>query len=126
MDYGMIIYLIHVSGKRMIAQGTDGYSRGFLMEGVMAGEDMLNFVDLGKDAIKRHPPLLNWICSWTERDGLKPLTPEGWYEEGHGITGGEIDNHGVWIPTHGPSNKLFLWMPPPAADVAALERLLIA
>ena len=112
MDYGMVIYLIHVSGKRMIAQGTDGCSRGFLMEGVMAGEDMLNFVDLGKDAIKRHPPLLQWIRSWTERDGLMPLSPEGWYEEGHGITGGEPDKRGVWIPTHGPSNKLFLWTPP--------------
>ena len=77
MDYGMVIYLVHVSGKRMITQGTNGCSRGFLMEGVMAGEDMLNFGDLGKDAVKQHPPLMHWICSWTEQDGLKHLTPEG-------------------------------------------------
>ena len=77
------------------------------MEGVMAGEDMLNFVDLGKDVIERHPPLLHWIRSWTEWDRLKPLTPEGWYEEGHGITGGQNDKHGVWIPIHSPSNILF-------------------
>jgi len=38
----MVIHVIHVSGKRMIAQGTDGVSRGFLMEGVMAGDDMLS------------------------------------------------------------------------------------
>jgi hypothetical protein len=31
--------MIHISGKRMIAQGTDGCSRGVLMEGVMAGRD---------------------------------------------------------------------------------------
>ena len=67
----------------------------------MAGEVMLNFVDLGKDAIGHHPPLLDWVCSWTERDELKPLTLEEWYEEGHGITGGQDDKHGVWIPTHG-------------------------
>lgn len=51
MRYGMVIHVIHVSGKRMIAQGTDGVSRGFLMEGVMAGDDMLSFVDLGKSAL---------------------------------------------------------------------------
>ena len=95
MDYGIIIYLIHVSMKKMTAQGTDGCSCGFLMEEVMAREDMLNFVDLGKDAIEWHPPLLHWIHSWTERDGLEPLTPEGWYGEGHGITGGQDGNHGV-------------------------------
>ncbi len=37
MTHGMVIHVIHVSGKRMIAQGTDGCSRGSLMEGVMAG-----------------------------------------------------------------------------------------
>ena len=107
MDYGMIVRLIHVSGRRMIAQGTDGCSRGFLMEGVMAGQDMIRFVSLGKDATERNPPLLHWIRSWTEWDGLKPLTLEGLYEEGRGITVIQDDNHGVWIPTHSLSNKLF-------------------
>ena len=126
MNYGMSIHLIHVSGKRMIAQGTDRCSRGQLMEGVMAGKDMLSFVDLAKSAIDRHPPLLDWIRSWTCIDDLAPLTPEGWFEEGHGIVGGENDRHGVWIPKHGPSNKMFLWAPPPAVADAALEELLKA
>ena len=112
MDYGMVIHLIHVSGKRMIAQGTDGCSRGFLMEGVMAGENMLSFVELGRSAIERHPFLLDWIRSWTDKPNLEPLTPEGWFEEGHGITGGAPDRHGVWIPTHGPGNQIFLLTPP--------------
>ena len=68
IDCGMIIYLIHVSGKRMIVQGTNGCSRDFLMKGVMAGEDMLNFFHLGKDAFEHHPPLLDCIRSWTEQD----------------------------------------------------------
>jgi hypothetical protein len=46
MMYKMTIHVIHISGKRMIAQGTDGCSRGSLMEGVMVGADMLMFVNL--------------------------------------------------------------------------------
>ena len=60
MTYGMTIHVIHISGKRMIAQGTDGCLRGSLMEGVMAGADMLAFVDLSRGGIERHPPLLDW------------------------------------------------------------------
>ncbi len=59
------IHVIHISGKRMIAQGTDGCSRGSLMEGVMAGEDMLTFVDLARSAMERSSRLLRWLCSWT-------------------------------------------------------------
>ena len=61
MTYGLLIHVIHVSGKRMIAQGMDGCLRGSLMEGVMAGEDMLTFVDVTKTAVERHPPMLEWI-----------------------------------------------------------------
>ena len=89
----------------------------------MAGTDMLYFVDLGKTAIQRHPPLLDWIRDWTGRKDLKPLIPEGWFEEGHGISGGTPDRNGVWMPTHVPKHKLFLWVPPPAAAEVALEEL---
>ncbi len=70
----------------MIAQGTDGCSRGLLMEGVMSGQDMLEFVDLSHTAVEPHPPLLEWVRLWTEKPGLNPLTLEGWFEEGHGYT----------------------------------------
>jgi hypothetical protein len=46
MTYGMTIHVIHISGKRMIAQGTDDCSWGSLMEEVMARADMLTFVNL--------------------------------------------------------------------------------
>jgi hypothetical protein len=78
--YGLILHIIHVSGKRMIAQGTDGCSRGVLLEGVMAGEDMLSFVELGKSAVERSPALLPWIQSWCLDSSIQPLTPEEWYE----------------------------------------------
>ena len=50
MNYGMTIHIhvIHISGRRMIAQGTDGCSQGPLLEGVMAGHDMLMFIDLSR------------------------------------------------------------------------------
>jgi len=122
MKYGLLIHLIHISGKRMIAQGTDGCSRGFLMEGVMAGDNMLDFVDLAKSAVERSPSLIEWIRSWSVAD-LKPLSPEGWFEEGHGISGGTKDRRGVWIPNHMPKGRTFLWTPPPAAADVALEEL---
>jgi hypothetical protein len=87
MTYGMTIHDVHVSGCRMIAQGTDGCSRGSMMEGVMSGLDMLSFVDLGRMALERHPPLLSWVRAWSDRPTLEPLTPKGWFEEGHGIKG---------------------------------------
>ena len=126
MDYGMVIHLIHVAGTRMIAQGTDGCSRGSFLDGVMAGDDMLAFVDLAKGATERSSTLVDWIRAWTGRPELEPLTPEGWFEEGHGITGGEKDKHGVWIPSHEKGGNLHLWPPPPAAADAALEELLKA
>jgi hypothetical protein len=52
MTYGMTIHVVHISGKRMIAQGTDGCSHGSLIEGVMAGADMLSFVNLGLGGIR--------------------------------------------------------------------------
>ena len=56
MTYDMTIHVIHISGCRMIAQGTDGYSWGSLMEGVISGQDMLTFVDLSRMAVECIPP----------------------------------------------------------------------
>ena len=123
LEYGMTIHVVHISGKRMIAQGTDGCSRGSLMEGVMAGADMFTFVDLVRSAIERHPPLLEWVRTWSGRPTLTPLSPEGWFEEGHGIVGGSLDCNNVWIPSYGKGGKMFLWAPPPAIADVALEEL---
>ena len=41
MEGTLRIQIIHVSGTRMIAQRTDGLSRGPMMEVIMSGEDML-------------------------------------------------------------------------------------
>ena len=126
LDYSLILHVVHVSGTRMIAQGTDGCSRGVLLEGVMSGQSMLSFVDLDKTAVERSPELLPWIRSWCGKRDLNPLTPEEWFVEGHGIVGGHLDKHGVWMPDHEPSGNIHLWAPQPAVADAVLEELLKA
>ncbi len=92
----------------------------------MAGEDMLTFVDLSRSAVECSSPLLGWVHSWTSCSHLEPLSPKGWFKEGHGITEGVLDRHKVWMPTHCKKNQMFFWAPPPAVSDATLEELLKA
>jgi hypothetical protein len=92
----------------------------------MAGEDMLTFVDFALPAMEHYPPLIDWVRQWTNRPRLSPLTPEEWFEEGHGITGGVPDQNHVWIPTHEVAGEMHLWAPLPAVADATLEELLKA
>ena len=87
---------------------------------------MLTFIDLGRSAVERHPPLVDWVRSWSGRPSLSPLSPEEWFEEGHGIVGGSLDRTGVWMPNYGKGGKMFLWSPPPAIAEVALEELFMA
>ena len=47
LDYGLKIFITHVSGTRMKAQGTDGLSRGNTNEGVSFGVTMLKYCSWG-------------------------------------------------------------------------------
>lgn len=100
------LHVVHVAGKRMIVQGTDGGSRGDLNQGVMTGEDMLGFVPLHLSAMDRSEDVVEWIKSlWNESLGeLELLTPEGWFTTGHG-------------------NGAYLWIPPPAAADVVAEQI---
>ena len=126
VDVGFSLYFVHVAGTRMIDQGTDGLSRGMLLEGVLTGKAMLVYIDLAKTAIERHPPLLEFVRSIAEEPELEPLTTEQWFVEGHGIIGGKKDGHGVWIPEHALNGTKYLWVPPPIVADAALEECLKA
>ena len=75
-------HLVHVSGRQMIAQGTDGLSRGCLSEGIMQDRSMLDFVPLHLSPLDRQPDLLHWIRDWTEQPTLSPLNPMDWYRQG--------------------------------------------
>jgi hypothetical protein len=56
MDGGLNLRVIHVTGSRMIEQGTDEGSRGDLTQGVMAGEPMLKYVPLHLTALEGEEP----------------------------------------------------------------------
>ena len=124
MDVGLNLRIVHVAGTRMIAQGTDGLSRGMMCEGVLAGKDMLDYVDISKSASQCCPSLIEFFRTWMEFPQLRPLKVEEWFVEGHGIVGGRKDGHGIWIPSHTPNGQVYWWDPLPVnADVALEEAL---
>ena len=118
------LHVIHVAGTRMIAQGTDGLSRGDYSSGVMAGAPVLGFVPLHLSAFDRSPLLLPWVREWALDPNIIPLTPEEWYDRGQGLAGGVLVES-VWQPRPLPSS-CFLWAPPPAAAGHAVDQLMLA
>ena len=120
MRTGATILITHVSGRRMIAQGTDGVSRGSLREGVCVGETMRSFCPWGKSAIEQSPKLLDWLKDWLGH-ATELLTPEGWFGRGHDHKLGDTDEAGFWrVRTE---SGTFVWDLPPVAADAAIEEL---
>jgi hypothetical protein len=104
LDYDMILHVIHVSGKRMIAQGTDGLSRADSSGGVMSGSPMEDFVPLHLGPLQREPKLRKWLEEITTGLNAHFLTPNKWY-------------------TTGAERVTFIWTPPPAAADVVVEQL---
>jgi hypothetical protein len=119
------LFVVHVAGMRIIAQGTDGLSCGIILEGVMLGKNMLPFVPLPQSARERQPILVGFLQECVGQAlqcKVKVLEVEEWFQEGHGIIGGYNNSHGVWIPRHAKNGRVYLWAPPPViADVALKE-----
>lgn len=63
MEHSFSLNVVHVAGTRMIAQGTDGVSRGAFSEGVTVGNHMSAYIDLAYGAAQRHPPVIEFIKS---------------------------------------------------------------
>ena len=107
----------------MIAQGTDGLSRGIFLEGVVKGEDMLSFVDVSRTAVERHPGVLNFVKSWVDPilGESKLLLPKEWFQEGHGVTGGAKEASRIWIPQHVADGRAYIWTLPPIITDVVLE-----
>jgi hypothetical protein len=120
MKHRCDIVVTHVSGKRMVAQGTDGVLQEHLKEGVSTGEDMLGFIPLHLSALQRSETLKSWIQSWLGNQA-KFLEPADWFERGHDMSGGSKDSKGYWRPKILPGT--LVWTPPPAAADVALEEL---
>ncbi len=112
----------------MIAQGTDGLSRGLFLEGVLAGRDMLAFVDVSLPIIRQHPGVIEFVQSWVEPviGKGRVLKEEEWFVEGHGVIGGCKDAHRIWIPMHAKNGRAYIWSPPPIIADVALEECMKA
>jgi hypothetical protein len=106
MEGDLIIHFVWIAGKRMIAQGTDGLSRGELSSGVMSGKDFLPYLPLNETAFDRDPKLKSRIQGWLVTDDWKVATTADWF---HGVF---QDPNGAWI-----------WAPPPALAKVAVEQM---
>ena len=122
--HGCIIRVIHVPGKRMIAQGSDGLSRGNFNEGVMAGGSMSSFIPLHHSATSRSAAVVPWVESWLGSEALRHTTwlePRGWFRRGHDVVGGHRNVDGMWLPRIQPG--IHVWTPPPIVASFAVEQL---
>jgi hypothetical protein len=109
MHKRLMLHMVHVAGKRMISQGTDGLSRGDTSIGVMSGTSMISYVPLHLSANQRQGEVLkDWILTWfSGADSPEFLSPIDWFHHGHHLS-------------------TCVWTPPPAAADAALEQLAFA
>ena len=124
MRYMCKVNIIHVAGTRMIEQGTDGLSRGDMLEGVCMGDSMASHIPLAETALERASPLLEWIESWfsgRKNHKVEILKEDGWFERGHDLTGGSENCDGRWTPVFEAGN--FIWAPAPAGAKFAAEQL---
>ena len=122
-EVGIKIHVFHVAGTRMIAQGTDGVSRGYLGQGVMAGNAMSAFIPIHLTAAMRSERhLVPWIQSWAGENAML-LDEMAWFQQGHDIEGwnkGYGDGFGRPILATG--DRTYIWMPAPlSAEVALAE-----
>jgi hypothetical protein len=121
MTAGLKIHLIHISGRRMIADGVDGLSRGCLTERVMAGVPFLDFFPLNETAFERSPWLLEDFKQMISFEGLSLLKPRDGFEKGHDIHGWHKNKKGFWYPEL--KAGTYLWQPAPAIAKHAVEEL---
>lgn len=125
LHHGVILHFIHVAGTRMIQQGTDGLSRGDLDEGVMKHGGILEYVPLHLNALERQKLISEWLPLFVfpsvHQKKVEFLTEADWFVRGHDIIGGSKNADGVWIPDY--KDGTFIWLPPPAAGLLAVEQL---
>ena len=107
---GVKIQWFHVKGTRMITQGADGVSTGYLGQGVMAGESMVAHIPVHVPANERSPNLVPWIRSWTGDESIL-LDEEGWFQSGHDIDAWTICCNGFERPILSPRGRTHIWSP---------------
>ena len=102
----IIVHVVWISGKRMIAQGSDGLTRGDNSSGVMAGEEFLKYIPLNESAFERSGVAKSTIVDQWLDNSWKLASPADWF---HSVF---REPEGKWI-----------WFPPPALAKVAVEQL---
>jgi len=73
------LHVVHISGKRMIKQGTDGLSRGEVdVERLLSAD--ANEVPIHRFAIDRSPAMHEWVTNLMG-DKVNVATPSNWFHE---------------------------------------------
>jgi hypothetical protein len=120
LTHSLHLHVVHITGTRMMAQGTNGLSRGAPSYGI----DTRVGVPLHLSPLQRDSGLLGWLQAWIP--SLCVLEPYGWFTLGHGIAAFEPNSDGIPTPITVEDHSVFLWHPAPAAAEAALEELCLA
>ena len=69
MAHGLHVNMVWIAGTRMIAQGTDGLSRGDLTSGVITGDSFLSHIPLDcEQAFARSTAAQEWLESALPRE----------------------------------------------------------
>jgi hypothetical protein len=106
MESQFIIHSIWIAGKRMIAQGSNGLSRGDFSSGVMNGQHFLDQLPLDETALECQPELNNKLLACLLGNDWKFASTEDWF-------------HQVF---QYPKAK-WIWNPPPYLAKTAIERM---
>jgi len=118
MRYGFRSHVIHISGSRMVSQGTDGVSRGNLQHSAILSKPIRMFAPINLSAFERSCTLKDWVLDWSGSKSFV-LEPKHWFYEAH-----DLRTNDQTIPGDARiESSTYLWSPPPAIADVALEQL---
>ena len=106
MEFSLFVHVVWISGKRMIAQGTDGLSRGDFTTGVLIGKPFLSFVPINKSAMDMCAQLRPWLNEVFKESSIKWQSYVDWFDFYH------------FDP-----KLLHVWAPPPCIADVCVEQL---
>ena len=122
MKHGFGLYAIHVSGSRIIRQGTDGVSRGDLQPSSGVEQPVRYFAPIHLTAFEQSVSLKEWVESWTTEKSFT-LDPSEWFFEAHDLRTDPSTPHPREVFQ---KSGVHIWTPPPCVANVALEQLRLA
>ena len=94
---------------------------GCLTDGIASSGSILHLLNLNETYFENLLSLLPRIQTWIGVNKIRPFTPEGWFEEFHGMKGLNKNDNGICMPYH--SKGTFLWAPNSSAVALVMRKL---